>query len=179
MKVLGISGSLRERSFNTALLRAAQDLAPPGMEIEIYNLASIPIYNDDVRLAGYPSEVASFRDAIRAADGLIIASPEYNRSVPGVLMTAIDWASRPPEQPFAGKPMAIMGVSNGALGAAFANHHLRQIFVYMDARTVNGPEVMIGDAKTKFDASLNLVHEPTRQFVSDHLKRLGALVASR
>ncbi len=178
MKVLGISGSLRERSFNTALLRAVRELAPPGMEIEIFDLAQIPIYNDDIRLAGYPPEVAKFRHAIRAADGLIIASPEYNRSVPGVLKNAIDWASRPPEQPFAGKPIAIMGVSNGALGAAFANHHLRQIFVYMDARTVNGPEVMIGDAKNKFDASLNLVHEPTRQFVADHLTRLSALHAA-
>jgi len=179
MKILGISGSLREGSFNTALLRAAQHLAPSGMEIEIFSLASIPIYNDDVRLAGFPPEVAQFREAIRSADGLIIASPEYNRSVPGMLKNAIDWASRPPEQPFAGKPIAIMGVSNGALGAAFANHHLRQIFVYMDARMVNGPEVMIGEAKTKFDASLNLVHDPTRQFVADHLKRLAAIVASR
>ncbi len=178
MKILGISGSLREHSFNTALLRAVRELAPPGMEIDIFDLAQIPIYNDDVRLAGDPSDVATFREAIRAADGLVIASPEYNRSVPGVLKNAIDWASRPPEQPFAGKPIAIMGVSNGALGAAFANHHLRQIFVYMDARMVNGPEVMIGDAKTKFDEALRLVHGPTRQFVGDHLKRLGALVSS-
>ncbi len=176
MKVLGISGSLRERSFNTALLRTTQELAPPGMEIEIFDLAPIPLYNDDVRLAGYPPEVSKFRDAIRAADGVIIASPEYNRSIPGVLKNAIDWASRPPDQPFACKPMAFMGVSNGALGAAFANHHLRQIFVYMDARMVNGPEVMIGDARSKFDASLNLVHEPTRKFVSDHLKKLAALI---
>jgi chromate reductase len=176
MKVLGISGSLRERSFNTALLRATQELAPPDMQIEIFDLAPIPIYNDDVRLAGYPPEVSKFRDAIRAADGVIIASPEYNRSIPGVLKNAIDWASRPPDQPFACKPMAFMGASNGALGAAFANHHLRQIFVYMDARMVNGPEVMIGDARSKFDVSLNLVHEPTRKFVSDHLKKLAALI---
>lgn len=179
MKILGVSGSLRERSYNSALLRAARALAPEGMEIEIFDLSHIPIYNDDVRLAGYPPEVAKFRDAIRAADGVLIASPEYNRSVPGVLKNAIDWASRPPDQPFAGKPLAIMGVSNGALGAAFANHHLRQIFVYMDARMVNGPEVMIGDAKSKFDDSLNLVHEPTRKFVADHLSRLGALLRPR
>lgn len=176
MKVLGISGSLRKRSFNTALLRATQELAPEDMEIEIFDLASIPIYNDDVRLEGYPPEVSKFRDAIGAADGIIIASPEYNRSVPGVLKNAIDWASRPPDQPFAGKPVTFMGVSNGALGAAFANYHLRQIFVYLDARMLNGREVMIGDAKNKFDASLNLVHEPTRQFISEHLRKLGALI---
>ncbi len=179
MKILGISGSLRERSYNSALLRAARELAPSDMEIDIFDLSRIPIYNDDVRLAGYPPEVAKFRDAIRAADGVLIASPEYNRSVPGMLKNAIDWASRPPAQPFSGKPLAIMGVSNGSLGAAFANHHLRQIFVYMDARMVNGPEVMIGEAKTKFDEALNLTHEPTRQFVADHLKRLSALQVPR
>lgn len=178
MKILGISGSLRAGSYNTALLRAARELTPDGMEIEIFDLSSIPMYNDDVRLAGYPAEVAKFRDAIRAADGLLIASPEYNRSVSGVLKNAIDWASRPPDQPFAGKPLAIMGVSNGALGAAFANYHLRQIFVYMNARMLNGPEVMIGEAKVKFDALLNLVHEPTRAFVADHLRKLGELVAA-
>src|SRR5690606_10991161 len=112
MTVLGLSGSLRAGSFNSALLRAARDLAPPGMKIEIYDISAIPFYNDDVRLAGYPDEVARFREAIRAADGVLIASPEYNRSVPGVLKNAIDWASRRPDQPFAGKPMAIMGVSN-------------------------------------------------------------------
>src|SRR5690606_29797012 len=138
----------------------------------------IPFYNDDVRLAGYPDAVVEFREAVRAADGVLIASPEYNRSVPGVLKNAIDWASRRPDQPFAGKPMAIMGVSNGALGAAFANYHLRQIFVFMDARTVNGPEVMIGGARTKFDDSLNLVDEPTRRFVADHLEKLAALIAA-
>lgn len=177
-RVLGLSGSLRAGSFNTALLRAARELAPPGMSIDIFDIASIPFYNDDVRLAGYPDEVVEFREAVRAADGVLIASPEYNRSVPGVLKNAIDWASRRPDQPFAGKPMAIMGVSNGALGAAFANYHLRQIFVFMDARTVNGPEVMIGGARTKFDDSLNLVDEPTRRFVADHLEKLAALIAA-
>lgn len=178
MRVLGLSGSLRAGSFNTALLRAAQELAPPRMAIEIFDISTIPFYNDDIRLAGYPDEVAEFREAIRVADGVLIASPEYNRSVPGVLKNAIDWASRRPDQPFAGKPMAIMGVSNGALGAAFANYHLRQIFVFMDARTVNGPEVMIGGARSRFDDSLKLVDEPTRRFVADHLEKLAKLIAS-
>jgi chromate reductase, NAD(P)H dehydrogenase (quinone) len=176
IRVLGLSGSLRRASYNTALLRAAQDLAPEGTQIEIHDLASIPMYNDDVRLAGYPDEVGRFREAIRDADAVLIASPEYNRSVPGVLKNAIDWASRRPDQPFAGKPLAIMGVSNGALGAAFANHHLRQIFVFMDARMVNGPEVMVGGAKDKFDAAGNLVDEATRSFVAAHLVKLANLV---
>ncbi len=174
-RVLGLSGSLRRTSFNTALLRAAQEVAPAGMTIEVFDLAPIPMYNDDVRLKGFPLEVERLRDAIRTADAVLIASPEYNRSVPGVLKNAIDWASRPPDQPFAQKPIAIMGASNGALGAAFANHHLRQIFVYMDAKMVNGPEVMVGEAKTKFDEEGRLVHEPTRQFIASHLERLGAL----
>jgi chromate reductase, NAD(P)H dehydrogenase (quinone) len=176
IRVLGLSGSLRQASYNTALLRAAQELAPEGTTIEIYDLSSIPMYNDDVRLAGYPDEVVRFRDAIRDADAVLIASPEYNRSVPGVLKNAIDWASRRPDQPFAGKPLAIVGVSNGALGAAFANHHLRQIFVFMDARMVNGPEVMVGGAKDKFDAAGNLVDDATRSFVADHLAKLASLV---
>ena len=179
IRVLGLSGSLRKDSYNTALLRAAQELAPDGTRIERYDISSIPMYNDDVRMIAYPDEVARFRTAIRDADAVLIASPEYNRSVPGVLKNAIDWASRRPDQPFAGKPLAIMGVSNGALGAAFANYHLRQIFVFMDARMLNGPEVMIGNAKEKFDGEGRLVHESTRSFVADHLAKLAMLVPSR
>jgi len=175
IRVLGLSGSLRRASYNTALLRASKELAPEGMEIDIYDLSEIPIYNDDVRLAGFPPEVERFREALRQADAVLIASPEYNRSVPGVLKNAIDWASRKPDMPFAGKPLAIMGVSNGALGAAFANHHLRQIFVFMDAVMVNGPEVLVGGAKERFDEAGRLTHEPTRDFVAAHLEKLAKL----
>lgn len=177
MRVLGFSGSLRRQSYNSALLRAAQNLAPRGMEIDIYDLAPIPMYNEDVRMAGYPPVVARLREDIRSADALLIASPEYNRSVPALLKNAIDWASRRPDQPFTGKPIAIMGVSNGALGAAFANYHLRQIFVYLDARMLNGAEVMIGNGKMKFDDNGRLIDEPTRTFVAAHLERLAALIA--
>lgn len=176
IRVLGFSGSLRRASYNSALLRTAQELAPSRMDIEIYDLSPIPMYNDDVRMAGYPPEVARLRDTIRAADAILIATPEYNRSVPALLKNAIDWASRRPEQPFKAKPIAIMGVSNGALGAAFANYHLRQIFVYLDARMLNGAEVMIGNAKIKFDESGRLFDQPTRTFVAAHLQRLAALV---
>lgn len=180
VRVLGLSGSLRKHSFNSALLRAAQKLAPAGMAIEIYDLSAIPMYNEDVRQDfGYPQQVAQFREQVRKADALLIASPEYNRSVPAVLKNAIDWASRRPDQPFKGKPIAIMGVSNGALGAAFANYHLRQIFVYLDARMLNGPEVMIGNAKAKFDDALQLIDPSTRDFVTSHLQSLHALALSR
>ena len=109
---------------------------------------------------------------------MLIATPEYNRSVPALLKNAIDWASRRPDQPFKDKPIAIMGVSNGALGAAFANYHLRQIFVYLEARVLNGPEVMIGNAKAKFDAARRLTDAPTRAFVADHLYKLARLVSA-
>ena len=179
VRVLGFSGSLRRHSFNTALLHAAQKLAPAGMTIEIYDLSVIPMYNEDIRQdSGYPPQVAQLREDIRNADALLLASPEYNRSVPAILKNAIDWASRRPDQPFKHKPIAIMGVSNGALGAAFANYHLRQIFVYLDARMVNGPEVMIGNAKLKFDDAGQLTDQPTRDFVASHLQSLYALARS-
>jgi chromate reductase len=146
MNVLGLSGSLRQGSYNTALLRAAMELAPDGMTIEAFDLSPIPLYNDDVRLQGYPPEVERLRTKIRQADALLFVSPEYNRSVPGVLKNAIDWASRAPDQPFDDKPVAIMGASPSMLGSAFANHHLRQILVYLNAQMLNGPEVLVGGA---------------------------------
>lgn len=176
MQVMALSGSARKGSYNTALLRACRELAPVGMAIDIYDYSDIPPYNEDVRLNGYPGPAVHFRETIRAADALLIASPEYNRSVPGMLKNAIDWASRRPEQPFYRKPIAIMGASNGALGAALANYHLRQIFVYMDARLLNGAEVMIGQAGSKFDEEGRLIDGPTRAFVADHLCRLADLV---
>ena len=167
MKVFGISGSLRRGSFNTAALRAAQELAPAGMEVEIYeSLRDIPPYDDDVRQAqGYPAPVEDLRARIKAADALLIATPEYNYSVPGVLKNAIDWASRPPEQPFDGKPVAIMGASPGAVGTARAQYHLRQMFVYLNGLLLNRPEVMIGQANARFDAEGRLTDEKTREFV--------------
>jgi chromate reductase, NAD(P)H dehydrogenase (quinone) len=176
IRVAAISGSSRKGSYNTALLREAKVLAPQGMLIEICDISNIPFYNEDVRLEGYPSAVTHFRSVIAASDGLLIASPEYNRSVPGGLKNAIDWASRRPDQPFDGKPIAIMGVSNGALGAAFANYHLRQIFVFLNGRMLNGAEVMIGNAKSKFDENGRLIDQNTRDFVATHLRRLATLI---
>src|SRR3712207_2929689 len=113
MKVLGISGSLRRGSYNTAALRAAQGLAPEGMTIEAAEIGDLPLYNDDVRLAGYPPPAERLRGQLAAADAVLFVTPEYNYSVSGVLKNAIDWASRPPDQPFDGKPVAIMGASPG------------------------------------------------------------------
>jgi chromate reductase len=123
MKVLGIAGSLRQGSYNRLALRAAQKLAPASMEILPFeHLREIPPYDEDVKAQGFPLVVQQLCDAIRAADALLIVTPEYNYSVPGLLKNAIDWASRLPEQPFLDKPMAIMGASPAAVGTARAQY---------------------------------------------------------
>jgi chromate reductase len=174
LKVLGISGSLRKGSYNTAALRTAQELTPAGMTIEIFDLSPIPPYNEDVKNVGFPPPVQELRQRIAAADALLIATPEYNYSMSGVLKNAIDWASRPPEQPFNDKPVAIMGASPGATGTARAQYHLRQSGIFLNMHFVNKPEVMIATAASKFDAEGRLTDETTRGFVRDLLASLAA-----
>jgi chromate reductase len=173
MKVVGISGSLRHSSFNTLALRAAQELAPTGMVIEAVEIGDLPHYNDDIRIAGYPPEVERFRAQLAAADAILFVTPEYNYSIPGVLKNAIDWASRPPSQPFDGKPVAIMGASVGLLGTARAQYQLRQMLVFLNAHPINKPEVMIGQAGSKFDEAGRLTDEPTRDFIRQMLTSLA------
>jgi chromate reductase, NAD(P)H dehydrogenase (quinone) len=174
MKIVGLSGSLRKGSYNSAALRAAQALAPEGTVIEIAEIGDLPLYNDDVRAAGYPAAVERLRRQIAQADAVLFVTPEYNYSVSGVLKNAIDWASRPPNQPFDGKPVAIMGASGGLFGTARAQYHLRQMLIFLNAFPVNKPEVMIGQAQTKFDEAGNLTDEATREFIR---KLLVSLVA--
>jgi chromate reductase, NAD(P)H dehydrogenase (quinone) len=166
LKILGISGSLRRASYNTAALRAAQELVPSGVTLETFDIAPIPLYNEDVRAQGFPPAVEDFRARIKAADALLIVTPEYNYSIPGVLKNAIDWASRPPEQPFDGKVIALMGASVGAIGTARAQYHLRQCFVFMNGLVLNQPEVMIGAAGTRFDAQGKLIDEKSRELIA-------------
>jgi len=172
IRVVGISGSLRAGSYNTAALRAAIALAPEGMTIEAAEIGDLPHYNDDVRLAGYPPEVQRFRDQLAAADAVLFVTPEYNYSIPGVLKNAIDWASRPPSQPFDNMPVAIMGASMGVLGTARAQYQLRQMLVFLNAFPLNKPEVMIGAAQTKFDEAGQLTDATTADFIRS---LLGAL----
>jgi len=174
LNVLGFAGSLRKASYNKAALRAAQELAPPGMTIEIFDLAPIPLYNDDVRLQGFPPPAEQFRARIKAADALLIVTPEYNHSMPGVLKNAIDWASRPPDQPFNGKPIAIMGASPGVLGSVRAQMHLRMCFVFLNGLLVNQPEVLIGNAPSRFDADGRLTDETSRELIRKLLDALAA-----
>ncbi|MDB4950769.1 MAG: chrR [Gemmatimonadetes bacterium] len=166
LKVLGIPGSLRRASYNRALLVAAQELAPPEMRIDIHDLHGLPLFDEDVEAQGVPDAVAALRAAIAAADALLIATPEYNHGVPGVLKNAIDWASRPTRgSPLAGKPTAIFGASPGATGTARAQSQLRQAFVFTRTPAVLQPEILVYRAHEKFDAEGRLTDETTRTFV--------------
>jgi chromate reductase len=165
LSFLGISGSLRKASLNTAALRAFGRLLPAHVAFEMAELSEIPLYDDDVRAAGYPAPVEALRAAIAAADAVVIATPEYNFSVSGVLKNALDWASRPPSQPFDGKPVAIMGASPGPVGTARAQYDLRKMLVFLNAHALNKPEVMIGTAPSKFTAEGELHDQATQDFL--------------
>jgi chromate reductase len=171
--VLGISGSLRKGSYNSALLNAASELLPEGMTLEKFDLSSIPFYNEDVRALGYPKAVQEFRDRLAAADAVLFATPEYNFSIPGVLKNAIDWASRPPDPPLNGKPVAIMGASTGNFGTVRAQMHLRQVCVFCNMFPLNRPEVLVMRAREKFDSGGRLVDETARGFIRDLLAALA------
>jgi chromate reductase len=173
ISVLGFAGSLREGSYNRAALRAAIELAPAGLTIETFDLAPIQPYNEDVKQRGFPPPEQEFRDKIRAADALLIVTPEYNRGAPGVLKNAIDWASRPPDQPFDGKPTAIFGASPGMIGTAVAQYDLRRCLGVLNALVMNTPSVMIGQAGAKFDQQGRLTDQPTREFIGKLLVALA------
>jgi|SRR5579863_2559187 len=172
IRILGIAGSLRGGSYNQAALRAAKSLVPEGAEIDIFELGEIPVFNQDYE-RNAPAPVLELKRRIRAADAILIVTPEYNYSIPGVLKNAIDWASRPyGDNAWSGKPAAIMGASPGGFGTARAQYHLRQIFVFLNVLPINRPEVMITDAANRFDAVGNLTHEPTKQHIRDLLQSL-------
>lgn len=173
LRILGIVGSLRKQSFNRMVLRAAQQLVPNDASIEIYeNLGQIPPFNQDQE-ATPPAVVAEFKKTIRAADAILFATPEYNYSIPGVLKNAIDWASRPyGDSAWSGKPVTIMSASGGIFGGARAQYVLRQSFIFLNMYPVNQPEVMIGKANEKFDASGNLTDETSINLISQLLRNL-------
>ncbi len=172
ISVLAICGSLRAGSYNRAALRTAIELKPPGMRIETADIGSFPLYNEDVRAQGFPAPVETLRRQIAAADALLFVTPEYNYSMPGVLKNAIDWASRPPDQPFAGKPVAMMGAAAGMAGSARAQYDLRRSCVFLDMHPLNKPEVLIGQAQTKFDEQGRLTDDAAGGFIRDLLVAL-------
>jgi len=166
LTVLALIGSLRRDSYNRLLYGAAVALSPAGLAFSEADIRSLPLYDDDVRREqDYPAPARRLRADIAAADGLLIVSPEYNHAVPGVLQNAIDWASRPPDQPFRGKPVAIMGASTGRMGTVRMQHSLRATLDSLEAHTLLKPEVMIGDARKAFDDE-DLVDEKAREVVA-------------
>jgi chromate reductase len=172
--ILGIAGSLRRESYNRSALRAAVQLAPSDVSLDIFELDSIPLYNQDIEQQP-PAAVVEFKKRIRAADAILIVTPEYNYSVPGVLKNAIDWASRPyGDSAWSEKPVAIMGVSSGMSGTLRAQYHLRQMFVWLNMLPLNQPEVMIGEAAKKFDTQGNLTDEKTKELIGRLLTNLAA-----
>jgi chromate reductase len=172
LTILGIAGSLRKNSYNRAALRAAQQLAPEGAKVEIFELQGIPMFNQDEE-QNPPDRVKQLKAQIRAADAILLVTPEYNYSIPGVLKNAIDWASRPyGDNAWQGKPVALMGASLGPLGTSRAQYHLRQVFVFLDMLPLNKPEVMIGNASQRFDEAGNLVDQDTRKHIRGLLESL-------
>jgi chromate reductase len=171
--LLGICGSLRKRSLNAALLRAIGECLPPESKLVIFDgLGELPLFNSD--LLEEPPSVTSLKSAIREAQGLVIATPEYNYSIPGVLKNALDWVSRPQPSPMRGKPVGIVGSAQGMSGSMRAQYHLRQILVYSDTPTLNQPEVLIPRAHERFDQDGHLTDESTR----DLLRRFGAAMVA-
>lgn len=173
LRILGIAGSLRRESYNRMLLRAAQELAPEGMTIETFDdLDQIPLFNQDEEQNPHP-KVTELKQRIRNADAILLVTPEYNYSVPGVLKNTIDAASRPyGDSAWTGKPVAIMGASVGTLGTARAQYHLRQMFVFLNMYPVNQPEVMVANAMKSFDQNGNLTDETTKKLIRQLLQEL-------
>ena len=172
--LLAISGSLRKASYNTAAARAALELLPAGWQGELVLLHDIPLYDEDVRTGqGFPAAVHVLREKVRTADALLFVSPEYNYSIPGVLKNAIDWISRPPDQPLAGKPVATMGASPGAFGTVRMQPHLRFVLASLGAQILWRPEALIRDAGAKFDANGRLIDQESREALAKLLSALA------
>jgi chromate reductase len=173
MRILGIAGSLREGSYNRSLLRSARELLPRGVELVELDLRDLPLYDGDVEAAGDPEAVVALKEAIRDADALLIATPEYNRGVPGVLKNAIDWASRPAlASPLAGKPVAIVGASTGRGGTARAQEQLRAALEFSRANVLEQPEVLVPEAFMRFDEHGELVDPGIRAELAELIDTL-------
>ncbi len=182
LRLVAICGSLRARSFNAALLTAAIECAPPGLEVERYaGLRDVPPFNDDVRQAGLPPEVADLAGRIERADGVLVVTPEYNFGVPGVLKNALDWVScagaSPYESPLRHKPVGIIGASAGLMGTVRAQQALRALFHFTGSQTMLRPEVFVSQAYERFDADGRLVDPATRELLGSFMTAFQEFVA--
>ncbi len=177
IRVIGIAGSLRSASLNRALLRAAAERAPAGMVIGIFDLSSVPLYNGDVEASGDPAGVAALKAAIAEADGVLMATPEYNHGVPAVMKNAVDWASRPPgSAALGGKPVGLIGASPGITGTARGQSQLRQAFEFTNSFCMPQPELLVFKAHEKFDEQGKLTDEPTMRYVERYLVAFAAWI---
>jgi len=180
LEIVSICGSLRQGSFNRMVMNALPALAPSGMSIkEAPPFAAFPLYNADIQnTSGFPAPVNTLADAIRAADGVIFVTPEYNFTIPGGLKNAIDWVSRLPSQPFAGKPVAVQSASPGPVGGARMQYDLRKAMVFLDALTLNKPEVFVNNVASRVDEkSGELKDETTRNFIKQQLEAFARFIA--
>jgi chromate reductase, NAD(P)H dehydrogenase (quinone) len=172
------AGSLRRESHNRALAQAVREMAPPALAVTIEEIGAIPLYNFDVERAAFPEAVTRLKAALRAADGTLIVTPEYNFSVPGVLKNAIDWISRPPgDAALRGKPVGVLGASPGAVGTARAQFHLRGVLANLNAIVMPQPSVVVAGAAQKFDAAGRLTDEETRKHVRAYLEAFARWIA--
>lgn len=177
-RVVAFAGSLRRGSYNRALVAAAAALAPSGMTVEAIEIGALPFFDADLEAQGDPEAVIAFKAALRGADGVIIATPEYNDGIPGVLTNALDWASRlPGRSPLVGKPVALMGASPSQVGTARAQLHLRQILGHVHARVLPPPELLVATAHERFDDNLHLKDERTRAVLVNVLERFSRWIA--
>ena len=177
-RIVAFAGSLRRNSLNRALLRAAQELAPDGMAIQLIEIGDLPLYNADIEAEGDPPSVAAYKESLANADAILIATPEYNDGIPGALTTAIDWGSRlPGRAPLAGKPVALMGASPSQIGTARAQLHLRQLLSHVQARVLPPPELLVARAHERFDKDRRLTDESTRDVLAKLLQRFSRWIA--
>jgi chromate reductase len=176
-RIIAFAGSLRLKSFNRALIGAARQVAPAGLAIQVIEIGDLPFYNADLEAEGDPPSVAAFKAAVSSADGILIATPEYNDGIPAVLANAMDWGSRlPGRAPLVGKPVAIMGASPSQIGTARAQLHLRQILGHVQARVLPPPELLVARAHDRFNAELELTDESTRKILINLLQRFSGWI---
>jgi chromate reductase len=178
LDIVGLCGSLRADSVNRMALKLAASLMPDGMRMEAVEWREIPPFDGDVLAKGMPPAVLALRERIRRADGVLIATPEYNFSIPGVFKNVLDWVSRGEDQPFANKPVAILSASPGPVGGARVQYDLRRVMLFMNAMVLAKPEVFIGGAGAKFDAAGQCTDETTRKFVGDQMRAFDKWVSA-
>ena len=178
LNIVGLCGSLRAASYNRMLLQLAASLMPPSMKLQEAQWREVPVFDADMLAKGMPASVAGLREQVRKADGLLIVTPEYNFSVPGGLKNLIDWLSRGEDQPFAGKPVAILSASAGPVGGARVQYDLRKVMLFVNAMTLIKPEIFVGNVATKFNAEGQCTDETTRKFVGAQMAAFEAWIGA-